>query len=61
MDGLSISDKVQANGIVDLGLFNSKLTNLDAPKYSSNPLQDCTNLMTFTVPVRAVNEPSFVE
>ena len=51
VDGLSISDKVQDRSIVDSGLFNSKLIDLDAPKYSSIPLQDCTNLMTFTVPV----------
>ena len=51
VDGLSISDKVQDRSIVDSGLFNSKLIDLDALKYSSIPLQDCTNLMTFTVPV----------
>ena len=51
MDGLSIIDKVQDNGKVDSSLLNPKLTNLDALKYSSIPLQDCTNQMTFTVPV----------
>ena len=35
MDGLSISDKVQDNNIVVSGLLNSKLTDLDTPKYNS--------------------------
>ena len=37
MDGLSISDKVQDSSIVVLGLLNSKLTDLDTPKYNSIP------------------------
>ena len=51
MDGLSIINKVQDNGKVDSSLLNPKLTNLDALKYSSIPLQDYINQMTFTVPV----------
>ena len=37
VDGLSISDKVQDSSIVVLGLLNSKLTDLDTPKYNSIP------------------------
>ena len=55
VDGLSISDKEQDSSIVDSGLFNSKLIDLDAPKYSSIPLQDCTNLISFIVPVASAS------
>lgn len=41
--------------MVDSGLFNSKLTDLDASKCRSIPLQGYTNLMTFTILVASVS------
>lgn len=51
VDGFSINDKLQDRSLVDSSLFNSKLIDLDASKYSSIPLQGSTNLISFIVPM----------